>query len=203
MNRRERLAAYVIARIHRPFCRMERAISQSRLGAALHERASGLVHRADWIFIGLVLLSGVPAFLPGSVMVSSFGALFAFLVLGGLFFKMQHGARLCEQCVTEFEIDAPGHAARHQRRFRAFHSSGVLLVMLAPMIASLFLEAPWKGVAMLPSVGAQVAFTLLARFHGAYQPWCPYCHPRRGGGGGGTEPAPDPSGGRGRPLPVT
>jgi hypothetical protein len=175
---------------------------RARFVHLIHERASGLVHRADRIFIAVVLLSGVPAFVPATRLSTSIGLALSLLVIATLLFKRQHGARLCEQCVTEFTINAPEHAAQHRRRFRLFHTVTPFYLMLLPVAVAPLLEAPWSGVAYLPVVVGQVLLALVTRFHGAYQPWCPYCR-RDDGGGDETEPAPDPSGGHGRPLPVT
>lgn len=174
---------------------------RQRLANLIHERASGLVHRADWVFIALVMLSGVPAFFTPTRLSTSIGFGFSVLVIAALLFKRQHGARLCEECVTEFTINAPEHAARHRRRFRLFHSMTPFFALVLPIAIAPLLEAPWSGFTYLPVVVGQVLLALVTRFHGAYQPWCPYC---TGGdeGGGEAEPTPDPGGGNGRPLPV-
>lgn len=173
----------------------------SRLVDRLHRRG-GLVHRADWAFALLALSTGACGFFPPTVWSTALHVLLSGLTIFMLVAALVHGARLCERCVTEFVIDAPERAARHERRFWFFHQSAWgLALMMIPLGVSSFLDAPWRGVGFTFVAGAQVASALLSRFHGSYQPWCPFC--RRGRGGDDeTEAVPDPTGGHGRPLPV-
>lgn len=182
--------------------RMDRSFGRLRVVNLLHERASKLVHRAEWIFVALALLNGASCFLPLNVWSATLNTVLALLVFAGIFFKQQHGARLCERCVTEFTIDAPEYAERHARRFWLFHRSITPLAFTAVFsVLTIFLGAPWRGVISMIPASAQAFVALLARFHNSYQPWCLYC--RRWDDGGDEETVPDPTGGHGRPLPVT
>ncbi|MFD8727664.1 hypothetical protein [Streptomyces sp. NPDC059611] len=168
----------------------------------LSERASGLVHQADWLYVALVLISGGSWFLPRTPWALSVSAVLGVLALGGLFVKFRHGAALCERCVVSFSINAPEHAERHTRRFWLYHRSpwaGGIVTL--PLLAAPFLPAPWSGFAYLPTSIFLILTALLSSFHSSYWPWCPIC----GDGGGGGEPAgaPTPTGGHGQPMPVT
>ncbi|MGW5927183.1 hypothetical protein ACWF2L_13155 [Streptomyces anulatus] len=168
----------------------------------LAERASGLVHRADWLYVGLVLVSGASWFLPRTTWALSLSAFLGILALGGFYVKFQHGAVLCERCVVSFSINAPEHAERHTRRFWLYHRSPWTVGIVAlPLCAAPFLPVPWSGFAYMPTSIVLVLTALLSRFHSSYSPWCPIC----GDGGGGGDPAgaPSPTGGHGRPMPVT
>lgn len=182
---------------------MDRRLDKTRMMDFLHSRASSFVHRLDWFFVGLLLAAGASGFLPGTAWASVISVVLAFLAVVGAFIKQQHGARLCEQCVTEFTINAPEHAARHKARFKIFHHAMLVVVLpvLVFCVASLILPHPWRGVVYMVPYLIQSVFTFVVRFHSSYQPWCPWCQ-GRDPGGGGREPSPDPSGGHGRPLPV-
>lgn len=182
---------------------VDRRLDKSRMMDFLHSRASSFVHRLDWFFVGLLLLSGASGFLPKSTWASVITVVLASLALAGVFIKQQHGARLCEQCVTEFTINAPEHAAQHKGRFKIFHRAMPVIVLPALIFcaASVVLPHPWRGVVYMVPYLIQSAFTFVVRFHSSYQPWCPWCQDRDPGDDG-REPAPDPSGGHGRPLPV-
>lgn len=174
---------------------------RERLSVFLHDRASGLVHRADWLYVALSLLSGASWFLPSANWTVLLSLLLSLLACAGIFIARQHGAKLCEHCVADFSINAPEHAAQHTRRFWLFHHSSWGLAVAGPLVgATLFIPRPWSGFAYLPLSGAMALTTLLIRFHSSYQPWCPYCGDDDGGGD--TEEAPTPTGGHGRPLPV-
>ncbi|WP_219729322.1 hypothetical protein [Streptomyces noursei] len=127
------------------------------------------------------------------------------MLLGAFLLTERHSTTLCQSCVVEFRTDAAEYAQGRKWRFTAIHklSRPVLLIALIGMMATMFLHGPWTTPTLAivwMSLGGTV---FLFRFHGAYQPWCPYCE--SGGGRGEREdvPAPDPAGGRGTPLPIT
>lgn len=186
-----------------PLRRFNSFFENLRLVQAMHERASGIVHRMDWLFVVLVLVTAAAHFLPKNAWTAGYlNLVLAVLLFVGIFLKLQHGARLCEQCVVEFSVDAPEHAARHRRRFQLFHwAPGMLCLAVVPVLVAPFLPQPWSGAIYLPNPLTLILTTLLARFHSSYEPWCPYCHNGRGGDDE-REAAPDPTGGHGRPLPV-
>jgi len=192
----------LVQRTPDPLLGISQKLSRTRLMNHLHNRASGLVHRMDWVFVSLALIAGASAFLPRTRWAAVVQAVLALVAVAGIFFKHQHGGRLCEQCVTAFPINAPEYADKRKKRFKAFHSSWVIVPpALACCMASMLLESSWRGVVYMVPWVMQAGLALVARFHSSYQPWCPYC--RDGGGGEGeAESAPDPSGGHGRPLPV-
>ncbi|MDQ1041473.1 hypothetical protein QFZ75_007975 [Streptomyces sp. V3I8] len=162
-----------------------------------------LRHRGDLIYFTSVVPASALLFVPGDGnwlfllrLLASTG------MVAGALLGVHHSMILCERCVTDFRIDAADRAASRRWRFTAFHraSWGAVVVILGGSLARFFLDRPLDAVVASTTHFVVVIVVLLARFHGSYRPWCPYC--RRGRGGKDPEEAPSPTGGHGRPLPV-
>jgi hypothetical protein len=166
-------------------------------------KGQGLRHKGEWFYIAVIIPMSALNFAPRYGVWDKVGGVAMLILVVATYAQMQHGMSLCAQCVTEFRTDAAEHAARHTWRFTAIHrvtpflSGTGLVVMLFSETAG---DSAWRGVFYLPLYASIISGMLLGRFHGSYQPWCPYC--RRGGGGEDSEMVPDPTGDHGRPLPV-
>ena len=160
-------------------------------------------HKGHWIVLALFPVCVIAAFQSPEGVWGFAGGLAFIALFGASYAEIQHDLALCEQCVVEFRTDAIDYAARRKWRFAVMHrgswipTAGVLVMIVGGSIV----EDDKSPYLLAGNFAISACFVLLGRFHGAYQPWCPYC---RGGGGGGEEEevVPDPSGGHGRPVPV-
>jgi hypothetical protein len=178
--------------------------SSGELHTWIKTHAEGLIHRSFHLSLAAMLFALVTLFLPkaGPAPLIS-GLSLVFLALA-LFMDRQHTMSLCEKCVHEFRTDAPEYASARRRRFFLSHqlSDRGIFVALALMCGAPYIPEPWSRSASATAFLIMVAGMMLSKFHVSYQPWCPICHPG-GGGGEDEETTPDPTGGHGRPVPVT
>lgn len=168
-------------------------------------RGKGLVHHADRIALALAVVAMIMSFMPreGGPMNTARLAV-SFLLLFAVEANQRHGMTLCEECVKNFRVDAAEYAHARVWRLKAVHRLGpvAFFLILGVFIASFLVEGIAMAFIMFLMYAQFIALILLGRFHGAYQPWCPVC--RNGGGGDDEcEAHPTPTGGNGRPLPVS
>jgi hypothetical protein len=161
-----------------------------------------LRHRGFWLIIAAVIVNVALHLTPDTAVWAALQGLGTITLLTLLYIDHQHTLSLCEQCVTQFPTDAPEHAAARKWRFSVFHRCGwvPLAAMVGQWTGQSFVDGLWDTAFYALTWSAILLLTLLGRFHNAYQPWCPICHPGRGGDE--HEEVPDPTPGSGRPLPV-
>lgn len=171
----------------------------------VQEHCTPLMHKSQNLIIAALAVNlAALAFVPRKGPWSLIGLTVSLGLFAAVYLSLRHSATLCEICVdkAEIRIDASEEAARKKWRFTAIHKSGpvVPLVLLATVVAPHWLSN--MGDVALQAVFdmVMVAGMLLASFHNAYQPWCPYC--RGDDGPGESEEIPDPTPDQGRPLPV-
>jgi hypothetical protein len=167
----------------------------------LHHGGAGLVHRGTLLVLVALALNIPTIFLPQDGPWGLVGWATVLLLFAALYLSYRHTSTLCEECVTEFRIDAPEYAALRGWRFTAMHRLPLMTAGWAATVASHWMPHPWK-------LGIQVAWNasvagsaVLTAFHTKYQPWCPYCS-GGDGGDGEAEEVPDPAPNHGKPLPV-
>jgi hypothetical protein len=171
----------------------------------VQEHCAPLMHKSQNLIIAALVVNLVAmALVPRKGPWSLLGVTVSLALFAAVYLSLRHSASLCEICVdkAEIPIDAAEQAARNRWRFAMVHKSAPVLplAMMATVIAPHWLSN--MGDVALQAVFdvVLVASMLLANYHNAYQPWCPYC--QGGGGGHDDELVPDPTPDNGRPLPV-
>lgn len=164
------------------------------------DKNTSLPHRARKLIVPATIINAAVLIMPTRGPWSLFGNAIIALVITSYVLFLRHSARLCEDCVIEFRIDAPEHAAKHPRRFAIAHKQTIFLMpTLAASVGSSFLPHLWvMGLAITGALSCALAVAA-ASFHTSFQPWCPYC---RGGDGHGGHHAPDPDPAQGQPIPA-
>lgn len=171
----------------------------------VQEHCLPLMHRSEKLIIGaLVVNLAALAFLPRKGPLSLVGDVLSMALIAAVYLSMRHSATLCEICVEGVYIpaDAAEQAARYRYRFTLVHRSAPVmpLVLLVSVIGPYFLSHLGDVILQAVLDAVLVAGMLLANYHSAWQPWCPYCRGDDGPGDGGEVPDPTPD--QGRPLPV-
>lgn len=161
-----------------------------------------LRHRGFWFVTAAVVVNIALHLTPDTAVWAAPQGLASITLLTLMYIDYQHTMSLCEQCVTQFPTNAPEHAAARKWRFSVFHRYrwAPLAVTVGQWTGQSLLDGLWDTAFYTLTWASILLMTLLGRFHNAYQPWCPICHPGRGGGE--REEVPDPTPGSGRPLPV-
>ncbi len=172
-----------------------------RFGGALRT----IYHHSHWLCIAAITFSGVCYLLKSEGAWRMIDTAATIAVLGAYMADNRHSSTPCEPCVVSFRVDAPEYAASKRWAFTVEHRF-VPFLLLVVVLASLLLTAyaRWSVADMTGQIVVMVGLagaTLVNRFHRQYMPWCPYC--RRGPGDDDVPAdAPDPTGGRSRPVPV-
>lgn len=125
------------------------------------------------------------------------------LVLGAVVADLLHSRRLCEHCVDAMPLDGTAAAERRRPLLRLAHRRGrLILAVVACLLTSLLLPRHSAALnALLTLTDVLLATSIhTGATHNRLYPWCPYCH-RGGGGGDDRVVTPEPTGGRGRPVP--
>lgn len=179
------------------------ASNRSALGQSVAEHVHRADHHSHWITSFVFPLYIISAIGPDSGRWNSAHSAIGLLLIASFAAGWRHGRELCEICVTEFRVDAPGYAASKRWIFTIGHKGQFTFAISAT--AGCVIDMAFRGffvtTASLSLMAcATVAVTFTNRFHRKYQPWCPYCHP--GDGGQEHTEIPDPTGGHDRPVPA-
>jgi hypothetical protein len=162
-----------------------------------------LRHKGHWLYLAAMAIVLPICFAPDSGIWSAIQFMGILLLYVAQALDTRHGETLCEECVSEFPINAEEYAARRKWRFTVMHRWSFIpsLGVLGVIVSSTVWDRPISTYALAVSFIIGGTYVVNNRFHGAYQPWCPYCN-GGGGGGGESEEVPDPADGHGRPVPV-
>ncbi|WP_328973356.1 hypothetical protein [Streptomyces sp. NBC_00239] len=181
-------------------------------------------HYGDAVYvsavIGVIAASWlVPA---GSVIGAAATGVAIAVMATGIVLRVRHRkGPLCDECIKEMPLDAADEAQnkpRTHRQLALFHSAygtgrrtqatGILTLLLTvagcePLYLAVGAQLPPEvpRTALSLALAACACSTLVMRTHNRFQPWCPFCRDD-GRGGDDLEPAPDPQGGLGRPVPA-
>jgi len=144
---------------------------------------------------------------PTATIINWFNVIIIGMVVAGLVWSAsKHIPGLCLDCFAATPLDGAAEAQKKRRWLELYHTLGtrqlsytmtgvILGVLLVSLLLPRHLGAAVFPVAIIPLV----LRPLLEVVHRPLQPWCPFCHPPRGGDWGTPDDEPN-GGGRQRSI---